>query len=120
MIIIAILAAIAIPVFFQQRDKGLVAQIQSALANGRIAAESFRTDAGDGDFAHSGGADMDMSDLFDEGLRAADVVVLDVVVSGDNQDYCIQSIHPGLVGHEWHVATQETDGEPSPADDCFL
>jgi prepilin-type N-terminal cleavage/methylation domain-containing protein len=54
MIIIAILAAIAIPVFFRQRDKGFVAQVQSALANGRIAAESYRTDAGDGDFESGG------------------------------------------------------------------
>ena len=40
-VIIAILAAIAIPVFFAQREKGYVAQIQSALKNGALAVETY-------------------------------------------------------------------------------
>jgi type IV pilus assembly protein PilA len=40
-LIIAILAAIAIPVFLRQREKGYVSQSQSALKNAATAQESY-------------------------------------------------------------------------------
>ncbi len=42
-LIIAILAAIAIPVFLSQREKGWVAQSESALKNAATAMESYAT-----------------------------------------------------------------------------
>ncbi|MBA2427622.1 MAG: prepilin-type N-terminal cleavage/methylation domain-containing protein [Actinobacteria bacterium] len=45
-LIIAILAAIAIPVFLRQRQRGWEAQAQSAVKNGATAAESYGTTTG--------------------------------------------------------------------------
>ena len=42
-LIIAILAAIAIPAFLKQREKGWISQQQSSLKNAATAAESFAT-----------------------------------------------------------------------------
>ncbi len=42
-LIVAILAAVAIPVFLKQREKGYVDQMQSALKNASTAAESYAT-----------------------------------------------------------------------------
>ncbi|HXK40012.1 MAG TPA: prepilin-type N-terminal cleavage/methylation domain-containing protein, partial [Candidatus Paceibacterota bacterium] len=42
-LIIAILAAIAIPVFLNQRKKGWISQMESALKNAATAQESFLT-----------------------------------------------------------------------------
>ncbi|HYO60835.1 MAG TPA: prepilin-type N-terminal cleavage/methylation domain-containing protein, partial [Actinomycetota bacterium] len=48
-IIIAILAAIAIPVFLRQREKGWKAQTESAVKNAATAMESFGTE-NEGDY----------------------------------------------------------------------
>lgn len=45
-LIVAILAAIAIPVFLRQRDKGREAQVRSALKNAAIAIESYYLESG--------------------------------------------------------------------------
>ena len=113
LIIIAILAAIAIPVFFRQRDKGLVAQSQSALANARILAESYYVGDGDGSYA---GLDADA--LADEGLRESSAV--SVVPFPDNQSYCLVAINFGLsTTHEWQISTITSEsGTPTPEGDC--
>jgi type IV pilus assembly protein PilA len=48
-LLIAILAAIAIPIFLRQREKAWASQSQSALKNAATAAESYATGTG-GDF----------------------------------------------------------------------
>src|SRR5215210_2534806 len=55
-LIIAILAAIAIPIFLNQRKKSYVAQSQSALKNAATAIESYSIQTG-GDFTGIDGAD---------------------------------------------------------------
>jgi len=55
-LIIAILAAIAIPVFLRQREKAWASQVQSALKNAGTAIESYGTDTG-GTFGALDGAD---------------------------------------------------------------
>lgn len=123
MIIIAILAAIAIPVFFRQRDKGFVAQSQSALANAKLMAEAFY--AGDGDGSYDDidtdspilATDSVVSILESEGLKFADGVILTVGSSDSN--YCIVAVHTGLpAGNEWQTASiNNATGSPS-VDDC--
>ena len=118
-VIIGILAAIAIPVFLKQRENGFQAQSEAALRNGQIAAESYRTDEGDGDFENDDGQDMALEELEDEGFRAADILVIQVFVSPDNETYCIVVRHPNLpTAHDWHIATLETDEEASGDDVC--
>lgn len=125
MIIIAVLAAIAIPVFFRQRDKGLVAQSQSALANAKLAAESHYVGEGGASYEALDGAEIDgigdeEETIYREGLRVADGVV--VLVDASESDYCITAIHfslPPEPGEPWQTATvSSTSGSPSPENTC--
>ena len=111
MIIIAILSAIALPVFFRQRDKGLVAQSQSALANAKLTAEAYYVGDGDGSYA---GLEVP-GVLESEGLRLADTVVL--AVGADPDEYCIVAVNLALpVGHDWKTSSIHSQG-PAPTDD---
>ena len=116
-LIIAILAAIAIPVFLRQREKGWVAGQQSALKNGATAAESFATGQPSGSYLT-----LDtQAELEAEGYSPVAGVTLSV--SGTATDYCIIGTHTSLpVGpplHPWRVATYDSDeGEPMPDDAC--
>ena len=114
MIIVAILAAIAIPVFFRQRDKGLVAQSQSALANAKLTAEAYYV--GDGDGSYAG---LELPGVLEaEGLRIADTVVL--VVGAEPDEYCLVAVNLALpVGHDWKTASVHSEGPaPTEDDDC--
>ncbi|MCB0914132.1 MAG: prepilin-type N-terminal cleavage/methylation domain-containing protein [Actinobacteria bacterium] len=80
-IIIGILAAIAIPVFLNQREKGWDAQAESDVRNGAIAEETYFTE--NGTYAPADGlVDWDTS---------ADVTASAVTVSGDGNSYCISA-----------------------------
>jgi type IV pilus assembly protein PilA len=111
-LIIAILAAIAIPVFLRQREKGWVSQSQSALKNAATAEESYLT----GNGAYSAVvADLET----DEGLKyASDVTLAAAVVGGES--YCITATHASLpAAHDWKVSTYDSDeGAPESADAC--
>lgn len=115
-LIIAILAAIAIPVFLRQRERGWVAQSQSALKNAATAAESFAV-ANNGDYTPLDGDDG--TKLADEGYkRPASVTIL---VTGDGSEFCVMAEHAILKDHPWTKATySSSEGSPSPedADEC--
>jgi type IV pilus assembly protein PilA len=95
-LIIAILAAIAIPVFLKQREKGWVGAMESSLKDASIAAESYATGPGDGNYEGltlSTGAD----NLESEGWNPTDEVVMEeVVVAADNNSYCLEASHSRL------------------------
>jgi len=110
-LIIAILAAIAIPVFLRQREKGWVAQSQSALKNGATAMESYATATG-GDYS---GATIAL--LTDEGWkRAAAITDANVTLNVNTVDYCVQVVHPSLpAGHTWKTSSYNANiGDPRP------
>jgi type IV pilus assembly protein PilA len=111
-LIIAILAAIAIPVFLRQREKGWVSQSQSALKNAATAEESYLT----GNGAYTGTiADLET----DEGLKyASDVSLTATFTTG--QDYCIVATHAALpAAHDWKVSSYDSDeGKPALDDAC--
>jgi prepilin-type N-terminal cleavage/methylation domain-containing protein len=111
-LIIAVLAAIAIPIFFRQRDKGLVAQSQSALANAKLIAEAYYT----GNNASYDG--LSEATMDEEGLRIADTVSL--VITANPTTYCIAAIHFTLpVTDPWQIATvSERSKSPSTDDTC--
>src|SRR5688500_8745268 len=78
-LIIAILAAIAIPVFLSQREKGWKSQLESALKNASTAVESHATDNNGSYAALEGETGASPGTLYDdEGFRAAGAV--DIVV----------------------------------------
>ena len=88
-IIIAILAAIAIPVFLKQREKGWKAQTESGAKNAATAMESYGTENG-GDYT---GANL--ATLTTNGLKVAPDVVVSVV-SASSTAYCIKADHNDL------------------------
>ena len=105
-LIIAILAAIAIPVFLRQREKGWVSQTESSLKNAAIAAESWAT-------GHQGSyALLDDAALTTEGYNATDTVVLTVSVTttGDSA-YCIEGTHESLPDDPYGISS--TSGKPA-------
>ena len=113
-LIIAILAAIAIPVFLAQRKKGWNGQVQSALKNAATAAESYATGA-NGSYAT-----MDLADLQTEGFKSASDVTVSVL-SADATSYCIEAEHTGGLeaSDPWQIATYSSaEGEPSDSDTC--
>jgi type IV pilus assembly protein PilA len=110
-LIIAILAAIAIPVFLRQREKGWRAQVQSALKNAATAVESFSIEA-NGNFSNIAGAACIArtctpapggGDLAAHGFTgSADVNVVVVTACTDNNEFCIQATHSSLGPETWN------------------
>jgi type IV pilus assembly protein PilA len=86
-LIIAILAAIAIPVFLNQRKKGWVSQAESALKNMATAEESWLT-------ANSTYTST-VADLTSEGFTYSTADVTPTVVSSSGTAYCLRatSVH---------------------------
>ena len=124
-LIIAVLAAIAIPVFIKQREKAWTAQVQHALKNAATALESYATETG-GNFAGVDGADSDSpSDppyqlLVENGYNKPVSVRIVVTVDDTDLQYCIRAEHDTLTG-DWQIATYSSEeGSPSPsnANDC--
>lgn len=117
-LIIAILAAIAIPVFLRQRQRGWVAQVQSSLKNAATAEESYAT-------ANNGSYTASLTDLQGQGFNStADVTVTPSL--GTTEGYCILATHAQLpAGHEWKTAglvgagtgAAAPSGAPDPAKD---
>ena len=94
-LIIAILAAIAIPVFLRQREKAYVADTQSTLRNAATAAESWST-LNEGSYV-----DFNLSDDFDD-IRAAGTATV-TVPTQTATGYCIQVVDTRLAGHDWNT-----------------
>ena len=93
-LIVAILAAIAIPVFLSQREKAWVSEVESALANAAQAQES--------QYAFNDGYE-DSVDELDPGLfeRSPSVVLSIVIATADA--YCIEGRHDQLPGDVWSI-----------------
>src|SRR3712207_948120 len=106
-LIIAILAAIAIPVFLRQREKGWRSQMESAVKNAATAEESYLTS--------NTGYTTDVSALQSaEGLKFASEVNLTVDVDG-GKAYCIKATHDNLASTDayWYHSSV---GEPETTD----
>ncbi len=83
-IIIGILAAIAIPTFLRQREKGYRADIKSGLKNAATAAESY---AVENQGSYTG---LTQTALEDEGFKPSGDHVFDVTVNGTGSAFCIE------------------------------
>jgi type IV pilus assembly protein PilA len=97
-LIIAVLAAIAIPVFMAQRERAWSVQVKSTLRNAATAQESFAGDNGD---LYS----TTVADLIDEGLRfsATEIDFEDVdIISTGPTSYCMQASSAYLATIVWH------------------
>ena len=125
-LIIAVLAAIAIPVFLNQREKGWVAAAQASLKQAATAIESHGTGTG-GDYSAVDGADSGTGNaaydlIVEEGYRQQPNVEITVATAAGGNEYCITATHSLLsAGHAWQISTyNSSDGSPSPsnADAC--
>jgi type IV pilus assembly protein PilA len=121
-LIIAILAAIAIPIYLRQRHKGFEAQVRSALKDAATTIETYASD-NDGDLTGVDGANSALNNppyvvLKAEGYNKSDNVEISVAVTGGN--YCITAMHselPAAPPHPWQTATYNSvGGHPGPAD----
>ena len=109
-IIIAILAAIAIPVFLKQREKGWKAQAESAVKNAATAMESLGTENGGSyanacgtvavpvatdpcDYTNSGTTHTVLTE--GQGLKMAADVTLTVIASTATR-YCLKAKHANV------------------------
>ncbi len=120
-LIIAILAAIAIPVFLRQREKAWASQVQSALKNAGTAIETYGTGNG-GDFSALDGADSAADNpayalLSDNGYKKSSTVEITVAAPAGTI-YCITATHSLLAAtDEWQTAVyNSSDGSPAPSD----
>lgn len=86
-IIIGILAAIAVPKFLRQREKGWRAGAVSDMKNAALAIESQATEE-NGSYAAANGIDQTSPVLTSEGFNASSWVDLSVVA--DTSGFCIQ------------------------------
>lgn len=118
-VVIAILAAIAIPVFTAQRQKGYAAQVQSSLRNAATAVESYAAENG-GSYAGLETVPDLAATLRMQGFRVPEwAVSFDITANANN--YCIEIRHgSALAGNEWRRGTYFGDGgrpQPHP-DNC--
>ncbi len=121
-LIIAILAAIAIPVFLKQRQRAWGSQVRSALKNAGTAIESYGTGTG-GNFGALDGADSATNNpafvlLSENGYKKASTVDITVASPAPGTIYCVTSTHSLLRATDaWQTATyNSTDGSPAPSD----
>lgn len=124
-LIIAILAAIAIPIFLVQREKAWASQVQSALKNAGTAIESYGTGTG-GDFSALNLADSAADNaayalLRTNGYKKASTVEI-TVASPAGTGYCVTATHSLLPAtNVWRTAVyNSSDGSPAPSnfDNC--
>ena len=93
-LIIGVLAAIAIPVFLNQRQGAWEAQVESDIANGSIAAETYSV-GNNGSYAG-----LDIAELATAGYNATDHVVL-TIGAADATHFTFVVTHTDLPGNTW-------------------
>ena len=116
-LIIAILAAIAIPVFLNQRQKGYVADVQSTLKNAATAVESAATQT-NGNYSTITTNMIETQEGFKD--AGADQTT---TVTGAASSYCIvvtdTRLGAATGAHAWQTASYDSDvGRPQSADAC--
>ena len=114
-LVIAILAAIAVPIFLAQREKAWMAQVQSALKNAGTATESWNVT--NGSYAGLNGSNGSL--LASAGWNVP-AWASRVRIRATDTSYCIQLRDRRLrASQEWRRAIYwSRDGEPRPDDFC--
>lgn len=103
-VIVGVLAAIAVPVYLSQREKGYRSVAVSDMKNVQIAAETYATE-NDGSYAGLDGADEDSPALATESFNASQWVSVDV--SADVAGYCILGVNAHVPGKQFVLRSTE-------------
>jgi prepilin-type N-terminal cleavage/methylation domain-containing protein len=116
-LIIAVLAAIAIPLFYRQRERGHEAQVRSALRNAAQAAEAYVTDPASGG-SYSGLDGGTYVDLAASGFRMPEYLEY-VNIEASATAFCLETRHKSLTASSaWRRAVYRSDeGAPAPIPD---
>jgi type IV pilus assembly protein PilA len=116
-LIVAILAAIAIPLFYRQRERGYESQVQSALKSAALAVEAYATDpASNGSYLALDGATH--AEITASGFRMpAYLEYLNIEATAT--EFCIETRHALLTGTSpWRRGVYESaNGVPHPTPD---
>jgi type IV pilus assembly protein PilA len=104
-IIIGILAAIAIPVFLRQREKGYQAAIKSDIKSATTAEETYATESAGGIYTDY--SSTATTNLTNAGFHTSTDVVIavkayPVTVGGTNLAFCISGSHPGTAAKYYY------------------
>lgn len=94
MVIIAVLAAVAIPIYLNQRRSGYESAVKSDLKNAATALEAWSADRNSG-FAATG-TDTPDAVLADREQFSKSPGVTVSVVSSSSDDYCLKATHTSL------------------------
>jgi type IV pilus assembly protein PilA len=111
-IIIGILAAIAIPVFLKQREKGYKAQMKADLKNAATAEESWATE-------NNGAYTTVVANLQAEGYNPSNggdvvIAVVDENMTAAGGGFCLSATHAKLTGVTYYYASSGANaGVPS-------
>jgi type IV pilus assembly protein PilA len=95
-IIIGILAAIAVPAYLRQREKGWRTQAVNDMKNAATALESWAANENGGLYTGLDGATQASPELVGEGYRSN--VLVDVTVAATASEYCVRGTHRHLPG----------------------
>ena len=98
-VIIGILAAVAIPVFLNQREKAVDAGIKSDLKSLATIQESYYVDSE----VYSASATA----LAGEGFENTSGNVIGVAIATDGKSYCLRGTNTGGTGTTWYYASDD-------------
>ena len=113
-LIIGVLAAIAIPVFLNQRQGAWVAQVQSDIANAAIAAESYSV-KNNGSYAGlTNVALTNVGTLHDNGYNATSGVLLTVSSTVTAYTFTVTHANMGVTTWTYSSTTGKVAGGPTP------
>ena len=107
-LIIGVLAAIALPIFYRQREKAYISQIQASLKNAATATEAWSISNG-GDFSALDG--QDGSALEVDGFHMPNWATSPgyITIEANGGHYCIQAQHKELSpSNEWRRSTYDS------------
>lgn len=115
MLIVAILTAVALPIFLGQKEKGYQDQMISALKNAATAVEAYSTEHGGN---YSGLDGDDGSTITSHGFASGNYNYLSSLeISATNSTYCIEATH-SQAEDDWKEATyQSSNGVAQPLPD---
>ena len=103
-IIIGILAAIAIPVFLNQRAKGWDSAVKADLRNAATAQETFLTDTGAYSAQTPAGAELTgVGFKYSTGSNYSGGTAAIAVTANTNQSYCLQAVSAS--GDTWSYSS---------------
>lgn len=114
-VIIAILAAISIPIFFNQRDKAIRSQVISGLKDGATIMQAWGTQSDGYEPPHGVGspAATDMGWMEGEDWPPTEGVLIDIV-EADDDGFCLHGTHETL--SDISLQYSSSDGAPVEGD----